>query len=227
MFEREILLINDNNLNKIKNKKVLVIGVGGVGSFVVEGLIRAGINNICVIDSDKVDISNKNRQLIALDSTIGKNKVDVIYDRIKDINKDCKVLKECIFLTKDNTSDYILKYMPDYVIDCCDTVTVKFEIIKTCIKNNIKFITCLGTGNRLDPLKYEITDLKKTSYDPLAKILRKLVKENNIKGSIPVLLNKSDIIKNTNKIIGSISFVPSVGGLIIASYIINDIIKKK
>lgn len=225
MFEREIKLIGIDNLNKIGSKKILVVGVGGVGSYTVESLVRAGIKNITVIDSDKVDITNKNRQLIALDSTIGLNKTDVISNRIKDINNACTINKECVFLDKDNTKDYILKYNPDYVIDCCDTITVKKEIIKTCLEHNIKFISSMGTGNRIDNTKFKIEDIRKTSYDPLAKIIRKWVKDNKIKGKIPVLINYSEIIKIKERTVASISYVPSTGGLILSGYIINDILK--
>ena len=226
MFERLEKIIDKEKLELFKNTTVLVVGVGGVGGYVVEALVRSGINNIIIIDKDKVDITNKNRQIIALDSTIGKSKVEVMKDRILDINKECNVI--CIedFLLVENTYDIIKKYMPDYVVDACDTITTKKEIIRTCADLDIELVSCMGTGNRLDPSKLEIIDLRKTSYDPIAKILRKYVKDEKINKKIYVLCSKEESIKTGDRTPGSTSFVPSSAGLLIASFIFRKIINK-
>lgn len=225
MFDRLEKMIGSNSLDKIKNITIMVVGIGGVGGYVVEGLVRSGVSNIIVIDHDTVDITNKNRQIIALDSTIGKKKVDVIKNRILDINKNCKVEILDIFLDESNVEDIICKYNPDYVVDACDTIAAKKKIIMTCLKYNLKFISCMGTGNKLDPTKLKISDIRKTSYDPLAKILRKWIKDEKIIGKIPVLWSDEVPIEVGDRIPGSTSFVPSSAGLIIASYVINTIIK--
>ena len=225
MFQRLEKIIGNSSLELIHNTSVMVIGIGGVGGYVVEGLIRSGIKNIILVDFDTVDITNKNRQIIALDSTIGMKKVDVMKNRILDINKECNVIIIDNFLNSENTSDIINKYQPDYVVDACDTMTTKKEIIASCLKYNIKFISSMGTGNKLNPRRLKISDLSKTNYDPLAKILRKWVKDEKIKGKIPVLWSDEIPIKTHDRTPGSTSFVPSSAGLMIASYIINDIIK--
>jgi tRNA A37 threonylcarbamoyladenosine dehydratase len=225
MLDRLELLVGKNNIEKIKNTKVLLIGTGGVGSYALESLVRSGIGNITIVDYDKIDITNLNRQLIALNSNIGEYKVDVCLKRIKDINPDCKIniIKEKIKEDNFNILN-IEKY--DYVIDACDTIIVKKEIIRRCLKNNIKFISSMGTGYKLDPTKLEIIDIRKTSYDPIAKIIRKMVKEEKLKGKIMVVCSKETVIK-TSKTIASNSFVPATAGLLCTSYIINDIIGEK
>ena len=226
MFERIEKIISKDKLSKLTDKTIMIIGIGGVGGYVCEGLVRSGIKNFILIDKDTVDITNKNRQIIALDSTIGKNKTDVMKDRILDINKECNVITLNMFLDKDNTYNIINEYKPDYVIDACDTMTVKQEIIRSCIKLNISFISSMGTGNRLDPSKLEITDIRKTDYDPVAKIMRKFIKDEKIKNKIPVLISREIPIKTGDRTPGSTSFVPSSAGLLIASYVFNDIINK-
>ena len=225
MFDRFEKLIGNDNLDRIKKKVVMVIGVGGVGGYVVEGLVRSGISNIILIDSDKVDITNKNRQIIALNSTIGKKKVEVMRNRILDINENSTVEVLDVFLDENNTEEIINKYNPDYIVDACDTITTKKKIIASCLKYNIKFISCMGTGNKLDPTRLRITDIRKTNYDPLAKILRKWIRDTKLDGKIPVLWSDEVPIKTLDRTLGSTSFVPSIAGLIIAGYIINDIIK--
>lgn len=223
MFERFEKIVG--NIDNITNTKVMVIGIGGVGGYVVESLIRSGIKNIIIIDSDVVDVTNKNRQIIALDSTIGMKKVDVMKNRILDINKECNVEALDIFLDINNTDSIISKYKVDYVIDACDTITTKKEIIKSCIKNNIKLVSCMGTGNKLNPSKFKITDIRKTNYDPLAKILRKFIKDENIKEKVMVAWSDEQI-KVDGRTPGSTSFVPSSVGLLITSYVVNDILNK-
>lgn len=222
MLERLEILIGKNNVDKIKLKAVAVIGIGGVGGYVVESLVRSGIENITIIDYDKIDVTNKNRQIIALDSTIGMKKVDAFEQRIKNINNSCKVKKLDYFLDENNI-DILNGY--DYVIDSCDSVLTKFEIIKYCLNNNICFISCMGTGKRLNPSLLKITDLMKTEYDPLAKRLRKMVRDAKIKKKIPVVCSSEIPKKLDTNIIGSNSFVPATAGLLITSFVINDIIK--
>lgn len=225
MFDRFEKIIGNDNLNKIKNTTVMIVGIGGVGGYVVEALVRSGISNIILIDHDIVDITNKNRQIIALDSTIGRKKVSVMKDRILDINKDVNVIELDIFLDDSNTDEILKQYKPDYVVDACDTMVAKKKIISTCLKEDIKFISSMGTGNKFDPTKFRISDIRKTNYDPLAKILRKWVKDEKINGKIPVLWSDEKPVDIHDRTPGSTSFVPSAAGLIIASYIINDIIK--
>lgn len=225
MFARLEKIIGTSGLEKIENATVMIIGIGGVGGYVVEALVRSGTQKIILIDHDTVDITNKNRQIIALDSTIGRKKVEVMKERILDINENCQVEALDIFLDASNTDEYIKRYHPDYVIDACDTITAKKEIITSCLKNNIRFISSMGTGNKLDPSKLKISDIRKTNYDPLAKIMRKWVGDQKIKEKIPVLWSDEIPIKTHDRTPGSTSFVPSSAGLLIASYIINDIIK--
>ncbi len=225
---RTKLLISNEQVNKIKNAKVIVFGVGGVGGFCVESLVRSGISDITVVDNDTINISNINRQLIALHSTIGLNKVDVISDRIKDINPMCNVTKYNIFYNKD-TYHLIDLTKYDYIIDCIDTISAKIEIAKVAYFNDIKLISSMGTGNRLDPSTFSIMDVFKTNYDPVAKVMRYELKKRNIK-KLKVLCSNSQSIKRKEdpnldiRTPGSISFVPSVAGLLITSHVINEII---
>lgn len=225
MFERLSLLIGEDNLNKINNKTILVVGVGGVGGYTVTSLVRSGVKNIIIIDYDKIDITNINRQIIAFHSTIGKHKVDVLENMLKDINPDVNVVKYNLFLDENNLEDIFSKHDIDYIVDACDAMNTKKAIIKYAINHNIKFISSMGTGNKMDPTKLEITDIRKTNNDPVARIMRKWVKDNKINKKIPVLCSK-EVPKKTGKVVSSNSFVPSTAGLFITSYIINDIIKE-
>lgn len=222
MFERTIKLIGENNLNNIKNITVCIIGLGGVGGFAVESLIRSGIENIIIIDYDRVDITNINRQIIATQTNIETKKTDVTEERIKSINPNCKITKIDEFITKDNL-DIIFNNKIDYLIDACDTVSTKQLLIKECLNRDIKIISCMGTGNKLDPAKLEITDIRKTSYDPLAKKIRKYVQDNKLKGKIPVVYSKEQNTKFEGSI-PSMIFVPATAGILLANYVIHDII---
>ena len=224
-FARTSLLIGEDNLNKLINSKVIVFGVGGVGSYVVESLVRSGIGNISIVDFDVVDITNINRQIIALHSTIGKKKVEVMKERILDINPNINVTIYDTFVSYEtidnfNMADY------DYVIDCIDNVTGKLLIIENCIKNNIKVISSLGTANKLDPSKLILTDISKTNTCPLAKVMRLELRKRGI-NHLNVLFSNELPIKNDSNILGSISFVPSTGGLLISSKVIKDLINEK
>ena len=221
-LQRLELLVGKENVEKIKQQKVLIIGLGGVGGYVLESLARSGIETLIIIDNDMVDITNLNRQVITLQSNIGKNKVDVAKKRVVDINKNCNVVAKNIFVTEENISEIINDI--DYVVDACDTISTKKAIIRECIKKKIKFISCMGTGNKMHPSLLQISDIRKTSYDPIAKIIRKMVKDENIKEAIPVVYSKEIPIKNNTNIIGSNSFVPATAGLLMTSYVINDIV---
>ena len=235
-FSRTELLIGKENVEKLQTAKVAIFGIGGVGSFVVEALARAGIENFILVDNDVVDITNINRQIIATHSTMGKAKVEIAKERILDINPNAKVQALQIFF--DKNSKEILDTGIDYVIDCIDTVSSKIELIVKAKSLQISIISCMGTGNKLDPGKFEITDIYKTNICPLAKVMRKELKKREIK-DLKVLYSKEEPIKPQKsnneyemlenltlkkQVPGSISFVPSVAGLIIAGEVIKDLI---
>lgn len=222
-FSREELLIGKQNVDKLHLKKVAIFGVGGVGSFVVEGLARAGIGNFILIDNDIVDITNLNRQLHALHSTIGKYKVDLMKERILDINPRARVEVYREFY-ESNEKNKILDSSVNYIVDAIDSVKSKINLAKDAQELNISIISSMGTGNKLDPTKFEISDISKTSVCPLARVMRKELKKIGIK-KYKVLYSREDPIKSDEKNPGSISFVPSVAGLIISGEVIKDIIK--
>lgn len=230
-FARTELLIGKENVEKLNKSKVAIFGIGGVGSFVVEGLARAGIGNFVLIDHDIVSETNINRQIIATTKTIGIPKVEVAKMRILEINPDAKVeiIKE--FFMPD--SKEILDNSIDYIVDAIDTVTAKIELVQRANKLNIPIISSMGTGNKLDPTRFEVTDIYKTSVCPLAKVMRKELKQRGIK-KLKVLYSKEEPIKpkeilnqkqeTKKQVPGSISFVPSVAGLIIVGEVIKDLI---
>ena len=224
-FTRLELLIGKDNLKKIKNSTILVLGLGGVGSFVCEALARSGVGHLVLVDFDKIDITNLNRQLMTNLDNIGNKKTDELEKRLKSINKDLIISKIDNFITEDNIND-LFKFDLTYFIDCCDTVKTKQSVIISCKERNISFITSMGTGNKLDPSKLEIIDLPKTSYDPLAKKMRIWAKKEHIKGKITCLASKEIPIKINSNLIASNSFVPASAGLLIASHVIRDIIKE-
>jgi len=223
-FTRFISLIGKDKFTDLTSKRILIIGLGGVGGYALESLARCGIENFTIIDFDTVDITNINRQIIALKKNIGRLKTDLFCERLKEINDKINVKKYDIKVDSENI-DMLFEDDPDYVIDAIDDVNAKKLIILECLKRKIKFISCLGTGNKFDPSKLEITELKKTSYDKLAKILRKWINENNIKEKIMVVSSKEQPKKITDNIIASTSFVPPVAGFLAASYVINDFLK--
>ncbi len=226
MFDRTIALIGKDNLDKIKNSSILIIGVGGVGGYAIETLIRSGIENITLVDYDKIDISNINRQIIAKESNIGKSKVEEWKKRILEINSNVNVtiIKEKI--TKDNI-DILFNKKYNYIIDACDTVIVKKILIKKCKEKNIKLLTICGMGKKINPSLVKICDIKDTEYDPIAKELRKYIRDNHIKGKIPCIFSNEKPITNDKKIIASMTPVPAVAGIYAAYYIINNIIQEK
>jgi tRNA A37 threonylcarbamoyladenosine dehydratase len=222
-FERLRALIPDK-FDLIKTKKVLVVGLGGVGGYAVEALVRSGISDITIVDYDVVDITNINRQIIALHSTIGKYKTEVFRNRINDINPDCSVTVNNMKID-DNNINSLFEKDYDYVVDACDTISVKKELIRICLRKNIKLISSMGTAKKLDPTKLEIVDVRKTSYDPIAKIIRKMVKEEKISKKVWVISSTEKPVDTKDNVLGSTAFVPSTAGLLCAKFIINDIIK--
>lgn len=226
-FSREELLLGSENVEKLHNKKVVLFGLGGVGSYVLEGLVRAGIESFVLVDSDEFDITNINRQVLATHNTIGKPKVEVARQRILDINPNAKVEIYQEFFLPNSKLDIINKDI-NYVIDCVDTVSAKIEIIIRSKKQNVPVISCMGTGNKLDPTCFKVADIYSTKVCPLCKVMRKELKERNI-DNLKVVYSeeepiKIDFVDGEKRVPGSISFVPSVAGLIIAGEVIKDLI---
>ena len=224
-FSRFIKVIGEEDFASLNNKCVLVLGVGGVGGYVVEALARSGIGRLIIVDFDVIDETNINRQIIALESTIGLKKVDVLEKRIKDINRECDVIKVDNFITVDNLEE-LFKYDIDFFVDACDTTSVKKEIIRKCINKKIKFISCMGTGNKLDPSMLEIVDIRKTNNDPLARMIRKFVKDEKINSKVMVLSSNEVPVKTGERTPGSTAFVPPAAGLMIASYVVKKLLNK-
>ncbi len=224
-FSRLESLIGLSNVEKLSKKSVLVLGCGGVGGYVIEALARSNIGTLILVDYDVVEESNINRQIIATTKNIGKKKTTLFEKRIKEINPSCKVIIIDKFINQENILD-IFKYKIDFLVDACDTIQTKKEIIRNCLVKNISFLTCLGTGNRLNPEKLTITTLEKTSYDPLARILRKYVKDEHIKEKIPVLFSSEQPAKTQTRTPSSGAFVPASAGLLIASYVVRYLLSK-
>lgn len=225
MFNRVIKLIGEESFLKIQNTTVLVVGLGGVGGYAVESLVRSGIGKIIIVDYDNIDISNLNRQIITDQNNIGILKVDAMEKRILDINPDCEVIKINQKLDQSSVLD-LFQYSFDYVIDACDTILVKKELIKLCVEKNIKIISSMGTGNKLNPTELEVTNIWKTSYDPIAKKIRKYLREEHIYDKIPVVCSKEWNDKFEGSI-PSMIFVPAYSGLLCANYVIKSIINRK
>lgn len=223
-FARILRMLDSKWLENLQNKKVAVFGLGGVGSYVVEALVRCGIGEIILVDHDKIDITNLNRQLYALHSTIGLNKVDVAKDRCLDINPNLKITTYQQFYLPDQGMEKIF-YDCDFVIDAIDTVKAKIALIENCNKLKIPIISSMGTGNKLDPGSFKIADIYKTSVCPLARVMRKELKNRGIKKCL-VLYSSELPQKVDGSTPGSVSFVPSVAGLMIAGYVIKDLAKE-
>ncbi len=222
-YTRSIAVFGEDAITKLKGCRVAIFGVGGVGSYTVEALARAGVGVIDLIDNDTFNVTNINRQLYATHKTIGQYKVDVARDRILDINPDCKVTIHQMFYLPENADTLdLLQY--DYIVDAIDTVAAKVELIVRAEKAGTKIISSMGTGNKLHPEMFEISDIYKTSVCPLAKVMRTRLKKEGIK-KLKVVYSKEEPITNPDNIIGSVPFVPSVAGLIIAGEVIKDLIK--
>ena len=222
MFDRLINLIGENNFKLIKNKKVLLVGVGGVGGFTLEALIRSGIHNITIYDDDAIELSNLNRQIISNLNNIGNKKIDEAIKRAKSINNEINI---CGYIEKisEKNIDNIGKF--DYIIDACDDLKAKVLLIKYALKNNIKIICALGTGKRITSDNIVIKKLKDTKNDPLARNLRKYISKEGLSMNIPVIYSE-DLPINNDKVIASSIFTPAIVGIKLANYVISDIIQQ-
>lgn len=235
-FTRTSLLYSEGATEKFKKSRVAVFGIGGVGGHLTEALVRSGIGTIDIIDNDTVSLTNINRQIIATHETVGKSKVDVMEERIKSINPDCIVNKYNMFVLPENIDEFDFSQY-DYVADAIDTVSGKLAIIKKAYELSIPVISSMGAGNKLDPTQFEITDINKTSVCPLARVMRKLCKENGIKklkvvyskepAITPFEIRDNDEVTSKRQTPGSNAVVPAVAGLIIASEILKDIADKQ
>ncbi|GLH64830.1 tRNA threonylcarbamoyladenosine dehydratase [Parageobacillus sp. G301] len=240
-FSRNELAIGKEGLEKLKNATVAVLGVGGVGSFAVEALARSGIGRLVLVDRDNVDITNINRQIHALLSTIGRPKVELMKERIADINPECEVIALQMFYTEE-TYEQFFSYDLDFVIDASDTIIYKVHLMKECLKRNIPIISSMGAANKMDPTRFRIADISKTHTDPIAKVIRAKLRKEGIRRGIPVVFSdeKPIIIReDVRKVVGndqspirkaqmppsSNAFVPSVAGLIMASYVVRELLK--
>ena len=229
-FSRFKMLVGQDNIESLKTKHVAVFGIGGVGSYAAECLVRCGIGEITLIDNDTISITNINRQLFALQSTVGKKKVDVAKQRLLDINPNCIINIIDKFYLPENADEFF-ECDYDYIIDAIDTVTSKIDLAKRCYENNIKLISSMGTGNKLDPTKFEVTDIFKTSTCPLCRVMRRELKDRGIKKLKvvysneqpikPIVDEKEEHKANTP---ASCSFVPPVAGMILAGEVIKDLI---
>lgn len=220
-FDRFERLVGKKAVQELKHKRVVIFGLGGVGSYAVEGIARSGIGTIILCDYDKIEITNINRQIIALSSTIGEFKTDLLENRILDINPKAKVLKYTV-KAEETIIEEILDMKPDFIVDAIDDVSAKVYLIKTAIKRDIPIISSMGFANKLHPEKIEISTLKNTSVCPLAKVMRKKLREINISLNFPVVYSKEKPKENIS--LASSAYTPSVAGLMIASYVINRLV---
>lgn len=231
-FSRLSLLIDDNQLALLKKAHIAVFGVGGVGGNCIEALCRNAIGTLSIYDNDVVSLTNINRQVIALHSTLGEYKVDAMKERLLDINPNVIINAHCLFVNEDTINSINFSKI-DYIVDAIDTVSAKLLLIEKAKQFNIPIISCMGTGNKFDPTQLQIMDISKTMYCPLAKVMRRELKNRGIKKvkvlssyEQPIIPKLSDEKTNKRIIPGSTSFVPSVAGIIIAKEVIMDIIKK-
>ncbi len=231
IFSRQNIVFGSDSLEKLNNSRVAVFGVGGVGGYVCEALARSGVGEIDIVDNDTVSVSNINRQIIALHSTIGRNKVEVCKERLLDINPDLKVVAHNCFFLKENESEFEFEKF-DYIVDAIDTVSGKLALAVIADKLDIPIISSMGAGNKTDPTMFKVSDIYKTSVCPLAKAMRKLCRENGVKKlkvvyseELPTIKEElTDETSNKRQIPGSVSFVPSVVGLIMAGEVVKDLI---
>ena len=229
-FCRTELLVGEEGINKLHNSKVIVFGIGGVGSFVVEALTRAGVGNLILVDNDTICISNLNRQIHATQATVGMIKVEAMKERVISINPKCNVEAKQVFITADNISEIIPSDV-DYVVDAIDTVTSKLALAEYCYKNNINIISSMGTGNKMDPTQFRVSDVFKTKVCPLAKVMRYELRKRGVKKlkvvyseEMPMTPDKGRAVPSQKRQTpGSISFVPPVAGMIIGGEVIKDL----
>ncbi len=231
-FSRTELLLGEQAMQKLRSARVLIFGIGGVGGYVAEGLARSGVGSLTLVDNDTVSETNINRQIIALHSTVGKYKTQVMQDRIFDINPACKVQALNLFYTQDTASEIDFSQF-DYIVDAIDTLSGKLTIVENAKRLNIPVISSMGAGNKLDPTSFEVSDISKTTVCPLARAMRRELKKRGIEKlkvvyskDPPIAVNTSETLPDGKKSLpGSVSFVPSVVGLIIAGEVIKDLIK--
>ena len=240
-FSRNELAVGTEGIELLKGKTVAVLGIGGVGSFAAEALARSGVGRLILVDKDDVDITNVNRQVIALLSTVGQPKADLMKERIADINPECEVISLKMFYTEETYEEFF-SFGLDFVVDASDTISYKIHLMKECLKRAIPIISSMGAANKMDPTRFQIADISKTNTDPIAKVIRKRLRKEGIPKGIPVVFSdESPIIirEEVRKTVGndqaairkakmppsSNAFVPSVAGLIAASYVINTMLK--
>ena len=229
-FSRSALVMGDDSMKKLSSSHVIVFGLGGVGGYVVEALARTGVGYLDLVDNDEVSLSNINRQIYALHSTVGKDKVDVAADRVLDINPDCIVTKHKIFYLPE-TADQINLSDYDYIVDCIDTVSAKLELVMRAKEADVPIISSMGTGNKLDPSKLKIADVSKTSVCPLARVMRQELRKRGIYHLKCVFSTEEpatvSIESGSRHVPGSVAFVPSVVGLMLAGEVIKDLIRSQ
>lgn len=226
-FQRTKILIGKENFLKLQAATVAIFGVGGVGSFTVEALARSGVGHLVLIDKDNVDITNINRQLHALTSTVGKSKVEILRERIFEINPAAKVDTIQKFYLPDEPVENFFICNYDYVVDAIDTITAKISLVLECKRRDIKIISSMGAGNKLDPTQFKVADIFQTKVDPVAKVMRKKLKEYGVE-SLKVVYSEEIPKKiSAEKIIGSVAFVPSTAGLILASEVVKGIMERE
>lgn len=240
-FSRNELAIGKEGIELMKGSSVAILGIGGVGSFAAEACARSGVGKIILVDKDNVDITNINRQLVANISTIGQSKVEVMKNRIADVNPDCEVVKLHMFYTEDTFEEFF-SHQPDYVIDASDTLIYKVHLIKECYSRRIPVISSMGAANKTDPTRFRIADISKTHTDPLAKVIRKKLKQAGIRKGVPVIFSDESPIVVREEIVETVgkkdapirkaqmppssnAFAPSTVGLIAASWVVNQITK--
>lgn len=231
-FLRTEILLGEEAMEKLENAHVIIFGVGGVGGYVAEALARSGVGAIDIVDNDTVSVTNINRQIVATTKTIGLSKVQVMKERILEINPDCKVeAHECFYLPETKTQFDFSKY--SYVVDAVDTVTAKIALVMESKEKNVPVISSMGAGNKLDPTAFEVSDIYKTSVCPLAKVMRNELKKRGVKKlkvvyskELPIKPKETDEVTNKRMTPGSTAFVPSVVGLIIASEVVKDLTKQ-
>jgi tRNA A37 threonylcarbamoyladenosine dehydratase len=240
-FSRNELAIGKEGLDILKNSTVAVLGIGGVGSFSAEALARSGIGKLVLVDKDNVDITNVNRQIIALLSTIGRPKADLMKERIRDINPECDVIALKMFYTEETYEEFF-RHSPDFVIDASDTISYKIHLMKECLKRNVPMISSMGAANKMDPTRFMIRDISETHTDPIAKVIRTKLRKEGIYKGIPVVFsdespivareevlkevgNEQSAIRKAKMPPSSNAFVPSTAGLIMASFVVRQLLK--
>lgn len=224
-LERQITILGDEATDRLIGSSVMIFGIGGVGSFTAEAIARCGVGKIVLVDYDTVSASNINRQLVADTTTVGLKKTAVMADRIRKINPDCTVIEKDVFVTPENAAEIIGENTVDYVVDAIDNVSAKIAIIEYCKNNNVKIVSSMGTGNKLDPSKFAITDINQTSVCPLARVMRRELKARDIR-NVDVLYSTEEPVVKGERIPASIAFVPSVAGLLLARHVVLNLTKK-